>query len=102
VRSDGSDVVVLDDAGGESRDGTAAILDAADDPRMPTERIVTATRAILGHVQDVISHGTGTPWPASGSELPLPGAALENGSLTAWFGDRDTPAWRSDGLQLAA
>ena len=102
VEVDGPDVVVLDADGHESRNGTAAILDDADDPRSPAERTATAARAVLGHVQDVISQETGKPWPGSGSELPVPGAVVESGTLIAWFGDREAPAWLSDGLAVPA
>ena len=102
LATDGSDVVVLDGGGSESRNGTAAILDDTDDPRSSTERTATATRAVLSHVQDVISQGTGKPWPGSGSDLPVPGVSIEDGSLVARFGDPEAPVWRSDGLQLPA
>jgi hypothetical protein len=102
VSTDGPDVVVAGTDGHESRNGTAAILGDADDPRTPDDRAATVARAVLGHVQDAIARETGKPWPGAGSDLPVAGAAVENGELVAWFGDRDAPAWRSDGLPLVA
>jgi hypothetical protein len=101
ITTDGPDVVVVGEDGCESRNGTASILDEADDPRSSRARAETVARAVLGHVQDEISRQTGKPWPHTEADLPLPGAAVENGELITWFGDRDGPVWRSEGLPLA-
>lgn len=101
ITTDGPDLVVVGGDGHESRNATASILED-DDPRPAEERAATAARAVLGHVQDAIARSTGRPWPGEGTGLPLPGAAVEDGSLIAWFGDRDAPAWRSDTLPLPA
>ncbi|WP_433802532.1 hypothetical protein [Actinomycetospora sp. CA-084318] len=94
LSADGSDVVLRASDGDTTRSGAAAILDDADG-RTFSERVATAARAVLSHLQDVVSTATGRPWPGSGSELSLPDAHVEDGSLVAWFGDADRPVWSS-------
>lgn len=87
VTADGADVVVRID-GAESRNGTAAIL---DEDGSTVDEVVTATYAILSHVQDAVAEVTTEPWPGTGTVMPLPEAEIRDGRLLAWFGDREAP-----------
>lgn len=101
LTADGTDVVLHDRDGHESRNGAAVILDDPDDDRSIEERAATATRSVLSHVQDAVAATSRQPWPGSQTTLPLPDAQTHQGVLVAWFGDADAPVWRSADLPLS-
>ena len=98
IEVDGADVVIRF-ADQESRNGTASILDD-DDGRSLYEKVDSATRAILSHVQDAASVATGRPWPGSGADMPLADVEVRNGHLHAWFGAIDAPVLRLNDIDL--
>lgn len=100
ISAEDADVVLLAPQGDRSSNGAAGILDDVDDQRDLAERVTTAARAVLSHVQDTLAAATGQPWPGTGPQLPLPDARIEEGDLIAWFGDSGSPVWSSSRLPV--
>jgi len=80
---------------GEILEGNPEVVFGVDQ-QGSDQRIASAAYAVLNSFQDFVIEGKdfrGDNWPGPrDGKLPEPGAAVINGILEMWFGDRETPA----------
>ncbi|MGI8332415.1 hypothetical protein ACRYCC_20790 [Actinomadura scrupuli] len=97
VRADGDRVSVHS---GETEVGgsAAAALIGDEDGRSVEEKIETASRAVLGGVQDAVAEWLTEPWPEG---LAAPGARVAGGHLHLWYGEERAPVLGLSSVDLA-